>query len=457
MNYSDTLNYIYSFANFHVSPTQPTAAENLSLARMEQLLDAIGNPHKKFRSIHITGTKGKGSTAATIESILRTAGYRTGFYTSPHLHTFRERIRVDGQVISADDVTATLEKLKPVIDALPDVITFEIITALAFDYFVVHGVDIAVLEVGLGGRLDATNVVTPLVSVITSISYDHMAILGNTLAQIAHEKAGIIKPNVPIVTAPQREEAFRVIEETAREKNAPMIAISDDLQFQVAGSHFQVVPVAHTLDSQTLEWKNQNEQPVACNLPLLGKHQLSNAATALATISVLRDQGIAISDDAVRNGISSVEWHGRFEILARHPFVVVDGAHNGDSAHQLVTTLHDYFPNARLHFIFGASNDKDIAGMFAELVPHATSFTLTRSNNARASDPTQLAVIASEQSERSNLQIEIHTTPNLALAMNDARARATSNDVICVTGSLFVVAEAREVWFTERGVMIEKD
>jgi dihydrofolate synthase/folylpolyglutamate synthase len=456
MNYTDALNYIYSFTDQSAPHAQTQAPANYNLERMHRLLDLLDNPHRKFQSIHVTGTKGKGSTSAIIESVLRAAGYRTGFYTSPHLHTFRERIRIGEQFIPQDDLIALVEKIQPAIAQIPGITTFEVITAIAFDYFATCNVDFAVLEVGLGGRLDSTNVVTPRVSVITSISYDHMAILGNTLTEIAREKAGIIKPNVPIVTSPQRAEAFGVIEQIAREKNAPLIAISDNLVFNGTRTTHHVIPESQSLDGQTLKW-NHETSSILCALPLLGKHQLSNATTALATISVLREQGIAISDDAVRNGIALVQWQGRFEILTRNPFLIVDGAHNGDSALQLVTTLHDYFPNARLHFIFGASNDKDIRGMFAEMIPHAASLTLTRSSNPRASDPAQLQVIASEQSERSNPQLEIFTTPNLASAIHDARTRATNGDVVCITGSLFVVAEAREIWFAEQGIELEKD
>ena len=456
MNYSDALTYIYSFTDQAAPHAQTQAPANYNLERMHRLFDLLGNPHRKFQSIHVTGTKGKGSTSAIIESILRAAGYRTGFYTSPHLHTFRERIRIGEQYISQDDLIALVEKLQPAIAKIPGITTFEVITAIAFDYFAARNVDFAVLEVGLGGRLDSTNVVIPRVSVITSISYDHMAILGNTLAQIAREKAGIIKPNVPIVTSPQRAEAFGVIEQVAREKNAPLVSISDDLTYHASRTTHHVIPESQSLDGQTLNWNNETNS-ILCALPLLGRHQLINATNALATLSVLREQGVAISDDAVRHGIASVQWQGRFEILGRHPFVIVDGAHNGDSALQLITTLHNYFPNARLHFIFGASNDKDIRGMFAEMIPHATSLTLTRSSNPRASDPAQLHDIASEQSKRSNPQLGIYTTSDLAIAIHDARTRASNDDVICITGSLFVVAEAREIWFAGNGIILEKD
>ena len=490
MTYPDALNYIYSFTNFEVTPATQYGSKTFDLARMEQLLAALGNPHDKFHSVHIAGTKGKGSTAAMIESILRAARHRTGLYTSPHLHTFRERIRVNGELIPESDVVTGIAKIKPIADTLPQVTTFEIMTALAFDYFASRGVEFAVLEVGLGGRLDATNVVNPRVSVITSISYDHTAILGKTLTEIAREKAGIVKPGIPVVTAPQHEEALTVIRETAREKGAPLTVISPELEFRVAsrrsqasGLKFQVSQKSQNLDSQVFTLEAGDLQPVTWHLglPLLGHHQLVNAATALAAIAVLREQGIAISDDAIPDGLSSVRWPGRFEILEREPLLVVDGAHNADSARQLVETLHSLRPHTPIHLIFGASNDKDLEGMFAELLPHAASLILTRSHNPRAADPVQLARLAarhSEQSEESpntddrffvasspsgdanapqNDRVHVSIAPDLGSALREARQRANRNDVICVTGSLFVVAEARDAWLNEHGKTVDRD
>ena len=470
MDYQDSLRYIYSFTNYEVTPATAYAPERFNLARVEQLLAALGKPHMQFQAVHIAGTKGKGSTAAMLESVLRAAGHSTALYTSPHLHTFRERIRVGGEMISQANVVAGVEKLKPLAAQIPGLTTFELITALAFDYFVsqksrdlatARGVEIAVLEVGLGGRLDATNVVLPRVSVITSISYDHIAILGNTLALIAREKAGIIKGGVPVVTAPQQDEVLRVIEEIAREKNAPLITVTPDLRFEVAGHRSQVSSRRSqeaSFKSQIVQLETWDMGPetrdlglVTCHLPLLGRHQLTNATTALAAIHVLREQGLAIPNGAIRDGLASMEWQGRFEILEREPFFIVDGAHNADSAHQLAQTLRDLFPRARLHFTFGASSDKDIAGMFAELLPHATSLTLTRSRNPRAADPARLAELAA----RHNVNTLI--APDVTSALRDARQHAERGDVVCTTGSLFVVAEAREALLAEQGKVVETD
>ena len=450
-SYRDALDYIFSFTNFEVTPAGDYTSKTFDLTRMERLLAALGDPHRQFRSVHVAGTKGKGSTAAMIESALRAVGHTTGIFTSPHLHTFRERIRVGGAMISKDAVIAGVKTLEPLAARIPGLTTFEIMTALAFDYFRARRIDIAVLEVGLGGRLDATNVVTPLASVITSISYDHTAILGNTLTQIAREKAGIVKPDIPVVTSPQRQEALAVIETVAREKGAPLIIISPDLDFQVSHHRFQVVPRAQTPDAQTFIVQSETLKPETWSLKLIGHHQLVNAATALAALVVLRAQGIEIPVRAIRAGLANVEWHGRFEILSREPFLIVDGAHNADSARVLVETLRDNFPRAQLHFIFGASGDKDIAGMFAELLPAAKSLILTRSHNPRAADPARLADLAAPYN------VETSLAPDPATALRDARQRARGGDVICVTGSLFVAAEAREVWLLEHGITVEKD
>jgi dihydrofolate synthase/folylpolyglutamate synthase len=450
MTYPDALKFLYSFATYEIIPATADAPKNLKLERMPRLLDALGNPHQKFQSVHIAGTKGKGSTAAMTESILRAAGIRTGLYTSPHLHTFRERIRVAGEMIARDAVAAGVAKLEPIVAQFPGITTFEIITALAFDYFAAQNVEIAILEVGLGGRLDATNIVTPRVSIITSISYDHMAILGNTLAQIAREKAGIIKAGVPVVAAPQTDEARAVIEEVARAHHSPLVLVTQDFSFVIEQSAHHVTPRATSLNGQSFIWECADD-PVELDVKLLGRHQLANATTVLATIAALREQGLAISEDAVRVGLANVIWNGRFEILHRAPFVIIDGAHNGDSIHQLVATLRAFFPRERLWFIFGASNDKDIAAMFAELLPSAASLILTRSHSPRSADVSQMT----ERARAFPVEISIARDPTHALEL--ALTHAKPGEVICATGSLYIVGEVREAWFARQGAPVETD
>jgi dihydrofolate synthase / folylpolyglutamate synthase len=444
--YHEALDWLLSFATFQHKTQDAYEASKLHLERMHAILARLGNPHRKFPSVHIAGTKGKGSTAAMCESILRAAGYKTGLYTSPHLHTFRERVRVDGEPISRDAVVAGITRLRAIQPDFPDTIVFEWISALAFDYFARAGIEFGIVEVGLGGRLDATNVITPRVSIISSISYDHMHVLGNSLAQIAREKAGIIKPGIPVVSSPQTDEARAMIERTAKERGAELVQINSKLEFEISGSKFQVVPFRSDLESQELKFKDNDAKPVTWNLKLLGAHQAQNAATAIAAM-----KRIGISNDVIRAGIENARWPGRFEILERNPYVIVDGAHNGDSARQLVATLDSLLPRARVHWIFGAGKDHDSLSMFAELRRRSSAIILTRSPHPRADDPHELAKLAEESS------FTTAVTPTVGEALRLARSRLDGYDAIVVTGSLFVVAEARGLVLREHGERVESD
>ncbi len=429
LTYADAVQWYYDFARF--DPNLPRVPAALKLARMRQILASLDHPEEKFPSVLIAGTKGKGSTAALIERILRTAGYRTGLFTSPHLHSFRERIRVSGEPITQEQVIQGTAQLQMVAPEFPGSTFFEWVTSLAFTFFAQQRVDIAIVEVGLGGRLDCTNVLTPRVAIITPISFDHMDILGHTLTAIAGEKAGIIKPNVPVVVAPQDPEALQVIVQTAAQQNAPLINVPETMCWQL---------VRVTPDHQRIELRPKKyARRYLYTLPLLGPHQRANLATALAAIHELRAQGWRIPASAIRQGIAQVEWHARFEILAREPYIVTDGAHNRASAHELVRTLDEVFPNAKVHFIFGASTDKDIAGMLVELAPRAASLTFTQSHHARAATPQALVEIARP------LNIRATIAPSVAAALQVVREKISPNEVICVTGSLFIAADARQL------------
>lgn len=434
LSYEDAVKWYYSFARF--DSHAPRAPDDVKLARMRQVLARLGNPHETFPSILLAGTKGKGSTAAMIESILRAAGYRTGLYTSPHLHSFRERVQIGGALISKQRVIAITRQLQRIETSIPRATFFEWVTALAFTNYAREKIDIAVVEVGLGGRLDCTNVLTPRVCVITPISYDHMEILGDTLAQIAYEKAGIIKPNIPVVVAPQESEAMRVIENVAREKNARLISVERDWQWNAV----RITPAQQLV---TIQQAQENSQ--AYRLPLLGPHQRANLATALATTEILRAQGWKIPPRAMRAGVAKVKWHARFEILSSSPFVVADGAHNRASARELVRTLDEVSLNARVHFVFGASADKDIVGMLSELAPRAATFIFTQAQHARAASPKALAQLAAPY------KIPMYIASDFTRAFEIARDFGSSDDVICVTGSLFIAAEARERMLNVRG------
>ncbi|RLC82837.1 MAG: bifunctional folylpolyglutamate synthase/dihydrofolate synthase [Chloroflexi bacterium] len=432
MKYKQALDYIYSFTDYEKLKGYHYTPQDFNLNRVEQLLTLLGNPHKAFPSVHIAGTKGKGSTAAMIESILRAAGYRTGLYISPHLHTFRERIRIGGELISEEDVVAGIESIRPMAEKTPGLTTFEIITSLAFHLFAREQVDIAVVEVGLGGRLDATNVITPLAAVITSLSFDHTYLLGNTLASIAKEKAGIIKEGIPVVSAPQKPEALAVIEEVCQEKGAPLVLVGRDWSWRVLtinleGQEFEVLRDSIVIYRRL--W-----------IPLLGRHQFINATVAVACINELCNQGLGIPDKAVKEGLRQVRWPGRLEILQKRPFFVVDGAHNVDSANRLAEALQELFTWRRCILIFGASSDKDIPGMLRELLPLADEVLFASAHHPRATPPEKLA------EEAKGLGYQSISVGNVREAVQKALAEAGPEDLICATGSLFLVAEAREAW-----------
>ena len=440
--YRDALAYLDQFANYERIRSVQYAPETFSLSRIEQLLERLGNPHRAYKVVHVAGTKGKGSTCLMIESTLRAAGYRTGLYTSPHLHTFCERIQAHGRKIERSEVAALVDELEPHVMAVPGLTWFEIVTALGLLHFARKGVDIAVVEVGLGGRLDATNVVKPLVSVITPLSFDHMAWLGNTLAQIALEKAGIVKPGVPVVSAPQNSEAQQVIERVCSERGSSLVLVGRDWlyapgQIDLSGQWFA---------RMRPDW-NQHfwPPPEFYWTPLLGRHQIVNATTALATLDLLRDSQLPIPLDAVDQGLRAARWSARMQVFSRSPLVVADGAHNGESAQRLAVALREWFPRRKWVLIFGASSDKDFAAMFDALLPLASRTILTRAHGPRAADPERLAELAV------SCGAYVTVAANVADALNAALPGLEDCDGIIVTGSLFVAAEAESAWAAQVG------
>jgi dihydrofolate synthase / folylpolyglutamate synthase len=443
--YQDALEYIFGYVNYEKQVRYPYNAVTFDLSRMEQVLERMGRPHERFRSVHIAGTKGKGSTSALVEAVLRAAGYRTGLYTSPHLHTFRERIRVGGALMSKSDLVALLDRCKPFIEETPGITAFEVMTALAFQYFAEQQVEWAVLEVGLGGRLDATNVVHPAVAGITSLSYDHVELLGHTLSLIAFEKAGIIKPGVPVVSAPQEPEAMAVIQRVCADTGARLLVVGDAWKWEKRNSE-ATGQVFDVQGPNGVQLKN-------VRISLLGQHQRDNATTAIAMLYELRGQGVNITEDALRDGLADARWPGRFEILNEHPTLVVDSAHNENSAQKLRAALATYFPRpprGQLALVFGASSDKDIAGMLKVFLgpqdvtgyPPADKVIVTRSGHPRSAEPAQLADLVREIS--GNCPISVHL--KLESALLEAMTWAGPNDLICVTGSIFAVAQARRAW-----------
>lgn len=456
-SYPKALEYLYSFVDYSLSKTFRYAPVKFELSRLQKLMEVIGNPHTYYPILHIAGTKGKGSVTAMCAQIIREAGYKVGMYTSPHLHEYTERIQVNGKPLPKEDLVNLLEEIKPAIGDVPGLTTFEITTALGLLYFKRQKVDAAVVEVGLGGRLDATNVVLPVVSVITSISYDHMFVLGNTLTEIAGEKAGIIKRGVPVVEAPQESEAQIVIEKVAEERGSPVIRVGRDYLFK---------QISHSLDGQSLIVWSASDQalmdayietsgktkwaPTWLKIPLLGYHQVENAATAYAAIQAFRKETLIINDQAIVDGFANTHWPGRFEVLQRNPPIVVDSAHNRDSARKLRMTLDDYFPGMKVILVFGASEDKDVAGMFAELMPRIREVIATRSFHPRAIDPAAVIEIVHQFGYQARIN------ESVADALNQAIQLTSPGVMVLVTGSIFIVAEAREAWYKQKEVIGER-
>ncbi|MGA9533627.1 MAG: folylpolyglutamate synthase/dihydrofolate synthase family protein [Anaerolineales bacterium] len=433
IRYQEALDYLYSFVDYSLERSDRYGPDAFELDRVRRLLDRLGNPHLAYPSVHIAGTKGKGSVAALIAASLRQAGYRTGLYTSPHLVAFNERIQVDGVSISDADLVELIDRLKPAAAAEPEITTYELMTALGFMYLADQQVDFGVIEVGLGGRLDATNVLSPEVAIITSISLDHTHILGDTIAEIAAEKGGIIKPNIPVVIAPQRESAANTLRALASGRKAPLVDIGRD---------WEVKALEHSLAAQSFRLRPRDGRSdwVELTTPLLGAHQVDNAATAYVALQVLKRKAARLTEEAIHDGFRSVEWPGRFQVLRRSPTVVVDAAHNQDSARRLGRTIAEYFEGKHVWLVFGASEDKDIRGMLEALIPVADHVTLTKAFHPRAADPADMASIA----EALGANITINTP--VIEGVRDAIAAAKPDDVVLVTGSLFVVGEVLAGW-----------
>ncbi|MFQ5944499.1 MAG: bifunctional folylpolyglutamate synthase/dihydrofolate synthase [Anaerolineales bacterium] len=437
MTYQEALDWLYSFIDYGVKRSYRYSPEVFDLARVEALLGSLDDPQDRFPSIHVAGTKGKGSTGAMIESCLRAAGYTTGLYSSPHLIHFTERMRIDGQPIPEMELAALVERLMPHVEAVPEISTYELTTSLAFMYFSDHKVDCSVIEVGLGGRLDATNVIKPLVTVITSLSYDHTHLLGESLSDIAAEKAGIIKANTPVVLAPQQFEADIVVRSIADERDAPVVQINRDWHYAARVRGF---------DGQTFEvWHAEREDSrLELSIPLLGHHQVQNGAVAFAAVQSASERGLPTEIEHIRQGMSVVEWPGRFQILGQDPAVVLDSAHNRDSALKLRIALDDYFPGRPVTMVFGASSDKDLRGMFLELAPRVSRVVLTQADHPRSEDPAALAKLARA------FGFEVEVVVPVAAAMQRAVEEAGAADVVLATGSLFVIGSALAAWDSEQ-------
>jgi dihydrofolate synthase/folylpolyglutamate synthase len=428
MNYNEAQQYLSSLINYE-KKSGYDYRRSFKVERMRTLAALLGDPQKDIKSVHIAGTKGKGSTASFIHSILTEAGFRTGLYTSPHLASFCERIRTGSDLITEQEFGLFLERIRAAILKMENdkPSFFEAFTALSFCYFREKKVDFAVYETGLGGRLDATNIIIPMVSCITPISYDHMDILGPTLSQIAREKAGIIKKGVPCVSAPQEPEALSVIEGTCRENNSRLVLAGRDLSYrEISGS----------VEGEVFEVSGITKRYSRLSTELLGEHQVANAATAVGVAEILTLGGVKISTEAVKRGIEKSRWPGRLEIISKEPLVVVDGAHNAASARALAVAVKKIFKYNKLALVLGISSDKDIPGVLAELVPISDTVILTKAAiKERAAEPQEIKKYIKGKKPV--------ITESVEEALEKARYIAGKGDMILVTGSLFVVGQAR--------------
>jgi len=442
MNYNEVIKYLNSLERFGIQ---------LGLERITKLLELLGNPHKDLKYIHIAGTNGKGSVVTFIGSILKNAGFKVGIYTSPHFISFPERITINGIPIPETQVVKIFsEEILPAIKILTQELThptyFEIGTAIAFTYFAKENVDIAILEVGLGGRLDATNVITPLVSVITSIDLEHQNVLGEKLEQIAYEKAGIIKDGVPIVNAATQPEVIEVIKKVANQKNAPLYQIGKDIKF--------IIDKYPNSKNPNYQFNVEGILKKYCGLQtsLLGYHQVINATTSIGAIEVLMGQVLncelntqfPIQDltPIIKKGLLEAKIRGRLELIKKNTLsFLLDGAHNPASAAMLRKALEDYFPFRRLILIIGILNDKDIGGIVRELLyKNKTLYQviITQPETNRALPPEKISHEVTKYTDK------ISIFPTVSDAIRYAESIATFADLICISGSLYTVGEAIE-------------
>ncbi|MFZ3151983.1 MAG: folylpolyglutamate synthase/dihydrofolate synthase family protein [Anaerolineaceae bacterium] len=443
-SFQDSLDFIYSFVDFSMKRHVDDTHKFFKLDRMKSLMDLLGNPQNQYPCIHVAGTKGKGSVAALCASACQAAGYKVGLYTSPHLEEFTERIQINGVQIDKVSLVRIVEQLRPLTQQIPEVTTFELTTALGFLYFAQNQVDIAVIEVGLGGRLDATNVINPLVSVITPISYDHTAVLGNTLTEIAYEKGGIIKPGIPVVIAPQHAEAQSELIRIVNERKSPTVIVDEVYAYQLL-SHslvFQTVSIQRKQNGQD-QARSLASKPLKFELPLLGYHQVQNSVTALAALDVVAQKGFQFSRQTIRSGFKKVSWPARFEILRQDPPVVIDSAHNGDSMLRLRQAIDEYFPTRKFILVFGASADKELDAMFQQILPRIDQVITTQSTHPRAADAEQLAGLIGAYAVPVQAAVPAEEAMQLALQM------AGMDKGILITGSIFIAAAARSIWNAE--------
>ncbi len=432
MEYREALAYIHGFQRFGV---------RLGLERVRSLLDRLGRPHDGLRVVHVGGTNGKGSVSAMLASIFQAAGLRTGLYISPYVEDFRERIQVNRQFIAQPDLARLVSEVRPAVEAMvaageESPTEFELITAVAFLYFARQAVDVVVLEVGLGGRYDATNVVAdPLASVITQVALDHTDRLGQTVGEIAGEKAGIIKPGGVTVTSATDPDALAVVESVAREQGNRLFRLDREYRFEERSASYH---------GSIIHFEGPLGRLENVYVYLLGRHQQQNAAAAICACQALSSRGLDLGETAIRAGLQEVRWPGRLEVMSWNPMAVIDGAHNPAAAATLARALEDLFPWTRLVLVLGVLADKDAAGIVKVLAPLAGRVVCTRPPGPRAMAPEALAALA-----RNHTRGEVLVAPTVGEALERGLDGLGRGELLCITGSLYLVGEARP-WLRER-------
>jgi dihydrofolate synthase / folylpolyglutamate synthase len=437
--YESALKYLFSQTDYEQMLRVRYNRDTFSLDRMKALVKALGDPQKKLRTAHVAGTKGKGSTTTMLASLLQACGLKVGLYVSPHVCDVRERVSINGEIITQAALTKLICQVEPIIEKMADEkpTFFEIFTALAFLYFAQQKVDFAVIETGLGGRLDSTNILEPDVCGITSISYDHMHQLGNTLGEIASEKAGIFKSAVPAISVPQIGEVKRVLRKIAREVDAPLTFTGEDIEFSYR------VESSRTQGCQTrICLTTPNSRFEHLTVPLMGEHQAINCGLALAMLDQLKAKGLPIDDAKAVEGLRELPRRlpGRMEIVSRDPRILLDGAHNAASVQALMRAIGQNIPYDSMVLIFGCAADKDIRGMMEQIAGGGDKVIFTKSQTARAAEPQDLGRIYEEKTGR-----VAQICPTLREAMKVALSAVSREDLICVCGSFYLIGEAKKI------------
>jgi dihydrofolate synthase/folylpolyglutamate synthase len=427
MEYKEAIKYLYDLKIYGMS---------LGLERIERLLSYLGSPDKELKAVHVAGTNGKGSVCAMITSVLQDAGYKVGLFTSPHLLVFEERIQVNGSLISREELCALVDRIKPIAERMvkeedfEHPTFFEIACAMAMRHFADQEVDFAVMEVGLGGRLDATNVIRPLVSVITSISLDHTHVLGTTLEEVAGEKAGIIKEGIPVVIGVEQKELIEMIKSICQKKGSAAFTVSEDGNYSIdqGDSHGQ------TFDVQVFDRRYSD-----LKIHLIGEHQVKNALIAVMTLEFLKEQKVSLNEANIREGLANTRWPGRFEKISDNPLIIFDCAHNPAGMRTLGLTMNRVYKDFTKTLVMGIMRDKDIQGMVREACEFADKVIVTKPRFERASEP---EIIESEARKYCH---DVRIIMDVADAVKYAIDNVSSKELICIAGSIFNVGEAMEV------------